>query len=116
MIVYQETKSEFITDVRNDTIAENVEALCLEKLGRKTPRSEFNSWRNSMSFMRDAMDDTDIPSDTGISIGLQPPGSSTRLALDTRESIELGTRARLRHTRLRQCNPEVYSLSCVKEY
>lgn len=79
MIVYQKNQKSFIDDVRADTIAEQVEQYVFEKLGRKTPESEFNSWRNSLRYMRDVVDDPEIPKDCGISIEYQVPGTNRRI-------------------------------------
>jgi len=49
MIVYQKNRVEFIRDVRDDTIAEQVEQYVYEKLGRKTPKSEIGSWLKQWS-------------------------------------------------------------------
>ena len=49
MIVYQETKKQFLDDVRMDIIEEKIEAAVLEKLNKHTCYSEFRSWMNSMN-------------------------------------------------------------------
>ena len=77
--MYRKDKSAFDRDVREDTIAEQVEQCVLEKLGR----SEFNSWRNSMGFMRNAIEDIYIPTDCGVSIEFQLPSTSKRIDLIT---------------------------------
>lgn len=79
MIVYQKNRNDFVNDVREDTIAEQVEQYVYEKLGRKTPESEFGSWRNSLRYMRDVVDDPEIPDDCGISIEYQVPGTNRRI-------------------------------------
>lgn len=79
MIVYQKNKEVFFEDVRNDTIAEQVDGYVFEKLGRKTTKSEFQSWSNSLRYMRDAIDDPEIPDDCGISIEFQIPNTSKRI-------------------------------------
>ena len=81
MIVCKKDKIAFIQDVRDDTIAEQVEQCVLEKLGRKTGRSEFDTWRNSLGFMRNAIEDVDIPSDCRVSIEFQLPSTSKRIDL-----------------------------------
>ncbi len=79
MIVYQKNRVEFIRDVRDDTIAEQVEQYVFEKLGRKTPKSEIGSWQNSLRYMRDVVEDPEIPDDCGISIEYQVPGTNRRI-------------------------------------
>ena len=44
MIVYDGIKSEFLNSVMNGTIAEEVRQRIFEKMGRTTPKSEFDSW------------------------------------------------------------------------
>lgn len=79
MIVYHKNKESFFTDIRNDSIADQIKKNVLEKLGRNTASKEFDSWRNSLRYMRDALDDPDIPSDCGVSIEYQIPSTSKRI-------------------------------------
>lgn len=79
MIVYQKNRNDFVSDVREDTVAEQVERYVFEKLGRKTAKSEFESWRNSLRYMRDVVDDPELPDDCGISIEYQVPGTNRRI-------------------------------------
>ena len=46
MIVYDGIKSEFLNSVMNGTIAEEVRQRIFENMGRTTPKSEFDSWKN----------------------------------------------------------------------
>ena len=84
MIVYQKNKETFFHDVRNDTIADQVRSCVLEKLGRNTANNEFESWRHSLRYMRDAIDDPEILNDSGVSIEFQIPSTSKRIV-----SVEL---------------------------
>lgn len=79
MIVYQKNRNDFVDDVRNDTVAEQVEQYVFQRLGRKTQKPEFDSWRNSLRYMRDVVDDPEIPDDCGISIEYQVPGTNRRI-------------------------------------
>ena len=51
MIVYQETKEQFLLDVYNDKIDEKIEKLVFERLNRRTGYSEYQTWMNSMQYM-----------------------------------------------------------------
>lgn len=68
MIVYDGIKSEFLNSVMNGTIAEEVRQRIFEKMGRTTPKSEFDSWKNSLSRMYMVLADTSIPDHAGIAI------------------------------------------------
>ena len=57
MIVYSGSKREFLRSTYNDQIALEIERNVLERLGRHTPESELNSWRNSMQYMYRVMSD-----------------------------------------------------------
>ena len=46
MIVYDGTKKNFLTSVEQGTIADEVAARVLSKMGRHTGKSEFSSWKN----------------------------------------------------------------------
>lgn len=79
MIVYQETKKQFLEDVREDIIEEKIEATVLEKLHKHTGSSEFTSWMNSMNYMYKVMEDKRIPDDCRIAIEYRIPNSNKRV-------------------------------------
>ncbi|MEZ5727437.1 MAG: DNA/RNA helicase domain-containing protein [Burkholderiaceae bacterium] len=79
MIVYRGTKDEFAAAVRRDTLAPQIEQAVLERLGRHTAPAEYDSWRNSSHYMRDALDAADLPGDCGIAIEYQVPSTSKRI-------------------------------------
>ncbi len=79
MIVYQETKKQFLDDVREDIIEEKISAAVLEKLHKHTGASEFNSWMNSMNYMYRVMEDKRIPDDCRIAIEYRIPNSNKRV-------------------------------------
>lgn len=79
MIVYQSTKAEFINDVTSGSIDDIIKAKVFEKLNRNTGQSESESWRNSLMYMSNVMNDPEIPSDSGVSIECQIPQSSKRI-------------------------------------
>ena len=79
MIVYDGIKSEFLNSVVNGTIAEEVRQRIFEKMGRTTPKSEFDSWKNSLSRMYMVLADTSIPDHAGIAIEYNVPQTSKRV-------------------------------------
>ena len=79
MIVYDGIKSEFLKSVVNGTIAEEVRQRIFEKMGRTTPKSEFDSWKNSLSRMYMVLADTSIPDHAGIAIEYNVPQTSKRV-------------------------------------
>jgi len=79
MIVYEADKAVFMQDVRGRVIAEKIEEILKEKLGRRTARSEIESWRNSLKDMRDALDSDDIPDEARVAIEYQIPNTSKRV-------------------------------------
>lgn len=79
MIVYSGSKREFLRSTYNDQIALEIERNVLERLGRHTPESELNSWRNSMQYMYRVMSDEDIPIDAGVAIEYNIPQTAKRV-------------------------------------
>ncbi|HCS12762.1 MAG: AAA family ATPase [Zetaproteobacteria bacterium CG06_land_8_20_14_3_00_59_53] len=79
MLVYTASKSEFIDDVRKRHIDDKIHAALQRHIGRRTSESEVRSWRNSMMYMRDILDDGDIPSDAGVAIEYVLPQTSKRV-------------------------------------
>ena len=79
MIVYDGIKSEFLNSVMNGTIAEEVRQRIFEKMGRTTSKSEFDSWKNSLSRMYMVLADTSIPDHAGIAIEYNVPQTSKRV-------------------------------------
>ena len=79
MIVYSSVKSKFRQDVRDNRI----EALILEayqnNLGHSTSKSEIESWKNSMMYMSNILEDEGIPENTGVAIEYQIPQTSKRI-------------------------------------
>jgi DUF2075 family protein len=50
-----------------------------KQLGRSTGKREVESWKNSMQYMRNVLDDPEIPQDAQISIECQVPNTSKRI-------------------------------------
>ena len=79
MIVYSATKMEF----NNDVIMNQISDKILEKLHEANihggEEAEYRSWQNSLIFMRNVLDDKDIPDEASIAIEYQIPRTSKRV-------------------------------------
>lgn len=79
MIVYRASKTRFLQDVFDDTIADNIDNAFFAHLGRHTSPNEKRSWKNSMQYMYRVMNSPDLPNDAGIAIEYQIPLTSKRV-------------------------------------
>lgn len=79
MIVYQSTKQGFSNDVVTNNIETEIIKFFQKKLGRKTSANEIRSWKNSMMYMQNILEDNEIPSDCGVMIEYQIPQTSKRV-------------------------------------
>lgn len=83
MIVYKKTKKEFLEDVLvSDNEIEDIIAIEVEnKLGRKTAKNEYISWKNSLNEMAKVLYSDKIPNDANISIEYNIPRTNNRIDL-----------------------------------
>ena len=79
MLVYAGIKTDFLHSVEDGTLAEEIRQTILEKLGRKTPESEFRSWENSLTNMYVVMSDYCIPGNSGVAIEYNIPQTAKRV-------------------------------------
>ncbi len=79
MIVYDATKSNFILDALSNNISAEIEKLYIRETGYKPNKSEVVSWTNSMQYMKNVLEDTEIPDDVGIAIEYKIPQTSKRI-------------------------------------
>lgn len=79
MLVYEAVKSDFMKDVKNDIIAENILKKFEEKFGHTTSDNEIRSWENSMQYMYKVLDDELIPDDAGVAIEFKIPHTKKRI-------------------------------------
>jgi len=79
VIVYASTKTEFRQDVLNNQIEARILEAYQRHLGHSTSQSEIDSWKNSMQYMSNALEDSGIPNDTGVSIEYKIPQTSKRI-------------------------------------
>ena len=79
MLVYEGIKSGFINDVDLGIIADKIRNKYIEKIKRRPSAPEFNSWKNSMQYMRGVLSDSEIPNNTGIAIEYNIPPTGCRI-------------------------------------
>ena len=79
MIVYSANKGQFVRDVRTGVIAPRILSLIRERGLNAGQDREFESWHNSMKFMRDIVDDRDIDDEVQIAIEYNIPQTSKRV-------------------------------------
>lgn len=79
MIVYSSTKTEFRNDVRLNRIESTILSAFKHKLGHSTGASEVESWKYSLLYMSNILDDENIPGDAGVAIEYKIPLTSKRV-------------------------------------
>lgn len=79
MLVYEGIKSGFINDVDLGIIADKIRNKYIEVVKKRPSMPEFNSWKNSMQYMRGVLLDSDIPNNTGIAIEYNIPPTGCRI-------------------------------------
>ena len=79
MLVYEGIKSDFINDVDLGIIADKIRNKYIEVIKKRPSAPEFNSWKNSMQYMRGVLSDNDIPNNTGIAIEYNIPPTGCRI-------------------------------------
>lgn len=79
MLVYEGIKSGFINDVDLGIIADKIRNKYIERIKRRPSAPEFNSWKNSMQYMRGVLSDNEIPDNTGIAIEYNIPPTGCRI-------------------------------------
>lgn len=68
-----------MSHVESDSIAPIIRQKILDKMGRKTPDGEFNSWINSLEYMYKVMNDPEIPDNAGVAIEYNIPQTAKRV-------------------------------------
>lgn len=79
MIVYNGIKRQFIDDVKNNSIADKILDAIRSKGLNAGHEKEYSSWQNSMQFMRNIVDDSDIDDEIQICIEYNIPLTSKRV-------------------------------------
>ncbi|SFD42054.1 hypothetical protein SAMN05216238_101260 [Lentibacillus persicus] len=78
MIIYEASKTEFISDITNELLVERLYHSYQEKIGR-TSKREIASWENSLQRMSNVMQDPDIPIESTVAIEFKIPNTSKRV-------------------------------------
>jgi len=68
-----------MVDLENDKLADNLQNLLYTKMNDRAGRSEYNSWKNSMQYMYNVLNDNEIPSNSGVAIEYNIPNSDRRI-------------------------------------
>ena len=79
MIVYSATKSEFNNDVILNQISDKILNKLREANIHGGEDAEYRSWQNSLVFMRNVLDDSEIADDVNVAIEYQIPRTSKRV-------------------------------------
>ena len=79
MLVYQADKRQFLRDHDDRDIDEVIHASFLAATGRRVPKAEVQSWRESLGFMAKVLRDDGIPEDVGLAVEFHVPQSSKRI-------------------------------------
>jgi len=79
MIIYRATKKQFVDDVFNNTIADNIDNAFVDHLGRHTSPNEVRSWQNSMQYMYKVVNIPELPDEVGVAIEYQIPLTAKRI-------------------------------------
>lgn len=79
MIIYQNSKKGFINDVRDNLIADKIEQEFKNHKIAHNNHAEYQSWCNSLQYMRNALDDEEIDNECRIAIEYQIPLTSKRV-------------------------------------
>ena len=78
MLVYEGIKSTFIEDVNLNVIVNKIYEKYQTFFG-KTSESQINSWKNSMQYMENILNDKEIPDNAGVAIEFNIPTTSKRI-------------------------------------
>ncbi len=79
MLIYQGTKNDFMHSMNHDTLAAQIEDLIHDKMHKRTSKSEYRSWENSMQYMYKVLNDNEIPCDSGVAIEYNIPQTAKRV-------------------------------------
>ncbi|RCW57324.1 DUF2075 domain-containing protein [Halanaerobium sp. ST460_2HS_T2] len=79
MLIYHGTKTNFMQDLEQDTLVDDLKNIIYDKMNRTTIKSEFKSWQNSMQYMYKVLNDQEIPNNSGVAIEYNIPNTSKRI-------------------------------------
>lgn len=79
MIIYSNTNLAFCQDVGSNRIADIIESKFIERIGHRPAPAEKTAWRNSMQYMKNALQDSEVAADCGVLIEYTIPNTSKRV-------------------------------------
>ena len=79
MIIYSATKGEFSNDVIMNSISDKILSKLNEANLSGGGRAEYQSWQNSLNFMKNVLDDSEIDDEVKVAIEYQIPRTSKRV-------------------------------------
>jgi len=79
MIVYNDTKRQFVSDVKGGEIEDKIKNCICQKGLKVGQNKEYEAWHNSMQFMRNIVDDIEIDDNVKIAIEYNIPLTSKRV-------------------------------------
>jgi DUF2075 family protein len=79
MIIYHSTKNGFRKEVFDGQIEQVILDAIRVKTGRGVSDSEFESWRQSLQYVSNLLEDKDIPENSGVAIEYKIPQTSKRI-------------------------------------
>ena len=81
MILYSSRVSDFIEDINNNKITYILENMKQKELYEGTTISEKHSWENSLKYMSEILNQSNIPKDCTVSLEYNLPMTSSRIDL-----------------------------------
>jgi DUF2075 family protein len=78
VLVYQATKSEFMSDVDNDEVVAKIQAAFEERIHRAQWR-EVRSWKNSLEYMYKVLNTENISGTCGVAVEFKVPNTDKRI-------------------------------------
>jgi uncharacterized protein len=79
MLVYTATRKQFTKDVLSNRIADVILEAFELRLGISTSESEIRSWRNSMLYMNNVLQEADTADNAGVAVEFKIPQTSRRI-------------------------------------
>ena len=79
MIIYENTRGGFINDIRSGSIATKVRQQFEAHGIHHNNNADYRAWSNSLMYMRNVLDDDEIPDDISLAIEYQIPLTSKRV-------------------------------------
>lgn len=92
MLVYEADKRQFLRDHNDRDIEDVIHTCFVQATGRRVPKAEMRSWRESLGFMAKVLHDEGIPDDTGVAVEYHVPQSSKRIDMTLTGYGEDGTK------------------------